>query len=101
LRLFGGRDFHVYEQPNSKHNEPMDPNLVNITLDRHNLLTFRVTRDDAIVIKKWRNVWLSYFNWFIHTKNTSETVDSNDSIIMGTMNEFLELNKKLYSTIRN
>lgn len=102
LLLFGGRDFHVYEQSNSKHNEPNNNNnLVNITLDRHNLLTFKVTRDDATVIRKWRNVWLSYFDWFIHTRNTSETVDSNDSIIMGTMNEFLELNKKLYSTLRN
>lgn len=100
LLLFGGRDLQVYEINNSRNNDPNDSNYVNITLDRHNLLTFRVTRDDATVIQAWRTVWHKYFNWFIHTKNVAEPVDSNDSIIAGTMNEFLELNKKLYNTIR-
>lgn len=102
LLLFGGRELSVTEI-NNRGNDPnsaVDINMVIITLDRHNLLSFKVAREDAIAIQKWRNVWHKYLDWYIHTKNTAEAVDSNNSIIAGTMNEFLELNQKLYASIR-
>lgn len=99
LLLFGGRDLTFHEL-NQRGTESNDNNLVNINLDRHNLLSFKVARDDATVIQQWRQVWSKYLNWFIHTKNTAQPVDEKDSIIASTMNEFLELNKKLYSSIR-
>lgn len=102
LLLFGGRDLATYEI-STRGNDPnaaIDQNMVNLVLDRHNLLSFKVSREDAMAIQKWRMVWQKYLNWFIHTKNTVEAIDQNDSIISGTMNEFLELNKKLYASIR-
>lgn len=102
LLLFGGRELSIYE-PHTRSNNPnsaIDTNMVNITLDRHNLLTFKVSKEDATAIQEWRSVWHKYLDWYIHTKNTAEVVDSNNSIIAGTMNEFLELNKKLYASIR-
>lgn len=99
LLLFGGRELSVHEANSTRNGEPADTNMVVITLDRHNLLSFKLPREDATVIQEWRSVWQQYLNWFIHTKNTAEPVDSNDSIIAGTMNDFLNLNKKLYLAI--
>lgn len=100
LLLFGGRDLSIYEHNNRGGNDSSSDNMLNITLDRHNLLSFKVTRDDATVIQQWRNVWHKYLNWYVHTKNTSVAVDERNSIIAGTMNEFIELNRKLYASIR-
>lgn len=101
LLLFGGRELQINEMSARNPREHLrDTNHVVITLDRHNLLSFRVTRDDAEVIQAWRSVWQKYFEWYVHTKNTAESPDSNDSIIAGTMNDFLNLTKKLYSTLR-
>lgn len=102
LLLFGGRELSIYE-PHTRGSNPnsaVETNMANITLDRHNLLTFRVSKEDATAIQEWRSVWHKYLDWYIHTKNTGDAVDSNNSIIAGTMNEFLELNKKLYASIR-
>lgn len=115
LLLFGGRDLQIHEQPggggggggapgggaiNSRTATNMETDFVNITIGRSNLLAFRVSREDAQVVQAWRRVWHQYFDWFVHTKNTSLSVDENDSIIAGTMNNFLDLNKKLYQSIR-
>jgi len=97
LLLFGGRNLYMNES-HTKSGE--SDGYINISLDRFPLLTFKVSREDATVIQSWRNVWLKYLDWYIHTKNVSENVDQNDSIIAGTMNEFLEMNKKLYKSLR-
>lgn len=99
--IFGGREFAIHELSGSSRSEAkFDTDLVNVVLDRYSLLSFRIARDDAQAIREWRRVWNLYFNWHIHTKNTSLPVDPNDSIIGETMNEFLELNKKLYASVR-
>lgn len=100
LLLFGGRDLSIHEQNSRTGNDPSSENMLNIVLDRHNLLSFKVTRDDATVIREWRHVWHMYLDWYIHTKNTAVAVDERNSIIAGTMNEFIELNRKLYASIR-
>lgn len=106
LLIFGGREFAVHEISSSSsrseanRQNPQDDNLVNVTLDRYGLLSFKISRDDARALQEWRRVWQLYFDWYVHTRNTSEPVDPNDSIIGGTMNEFLELNKKLYASTR-
>lgn len=102
LLLFGGRELSVSEINNrgNDSNSTANSDMVIITMDRHNLLSFKVAREDALAIQEWRNVWHKYLDWYIHTKNTAGAVDSNNSIIAGTMNEFLELNKKLYASIR-
>lgn len=104
LLIFGGRELSIYDSGSRNNANDVNShdtnNMVNITLDRHNLLTFRVSRDDALAIQEWRQVWQKYLNWYIHTKNTNEPVNSNDSIIATTMNEFLELNKKLYASLK-
>lgn len=97
LLLFGGRDITMYD---ARSNDSTDSNYVVVTLDRHNLLSFRICKDDATVIQEWRRVWISYMNWFIHTKNTSIAADSNDQIISGTMNDFLDLNKRMYASMK-
>lgn len=101
ILLFGGNELYMSDS-NSRGNgtSSSDPDSVIISMDRIPLLQFKVSRDDATVIESWRCVWQRYIHWFIHTKNTSETVDQNDSIIAGTMNDFLELNKKIYQTLR-
>ena len=108
LLLFGGRNLY-YNDVHTRGgggggggggDSGGESEYVNITLDRLSLLTFRVSREDATVISSWRDVWQKYLDWYIHTKDVREAVDSNDSIIVGTMNEFLELNKKLYSSLR-
>lgn len=108
LLLFGGRDLALQDQYNQSHGrqnqqqqqQSNDPNILNIVLDRHPLLSFKISRDDAEAIQRWRCVWQSYLDWYIHTRDVSRPVDANDSIIAGTMNDFLELNKKLYASFR-
>lgn len=102
LLLFGGRDFSVQDIPGSSNNNQSsgESEMQNLILDRHNLLSFKLSREDLHAIQQWRSVWQRYLDWYIHTKNVNQPVDSNDSIIAGTMNEFLELNKKLYAAIK-
>jgi len=100
LLLFGGRHLSTHEVSNNRNEHQSDGNTLIITLDRHNLLSFKVSKEDSMVIQDWRNVWHKYLDWYIHTKNMSEAVDANNSIISGTMTEFLELNKKLYASIK-
>lgn len=117
LLLFGGRSITVHDPNSNKDNynnsvssynnlggnysngNP-EENLVTISMDRYNLLSFKVNRDDAKVILDWRDVWFKYFNWYVHTKDTSKSVDENDAIISGTFNEYLNLSKKLYAAIK-
>lgn len=109
LLLYGGRDLTVHEipiGPQSRDRDqmirqpPSESDMVNVTLDRLSLLSFKLSREDARVIQEWRRVWQTYFDWYVHTRNTTEPPDSNNSIIGGTMSEFLELNKKLYASVR-
>lgn len=102
ILLFGGRHLS-YQDTNARQgdqNFDSEYGMMNVTLDHHKLLSFKIHRDDATAIHQWRGVWQKYLDWYIHTKNTKKPVDENDSIIAGTMNEFIELNKKLYAACR-
>lgn len=100
LALFGGREFTIQELPPNAKNRPStnEDTQVIITMDRQSLVSFKTTMNDAIIIRDWRNVWQRYLEWFIHTKNCSQAVDQNDSIIGQTMNDFLETTKKLFAS---
>lgn len=100
LLLFGGADISLQDYKSSNSNEPNSGNMVVMTLDRNSLLSFRMTKDDAIALREWRSVWQRYFDWFVHTKNSTVQSDSNDEIIGNTMSEFLKITKMVFNSCR-